>query len=71
MISRSDLPTSPLKILNRYFGHHTMWYLHYHTECANFLKSPIEYLPQMFRVTHPHLREVFLFANSFSTHQPA
>ena len=61
MISRTDLPISPLKILNRYFGHQTRWYLHSHTACANFLKSPTEYLPLMFRVTHPHLSEVFVF----------
>ena len=61
MISRTDLPTSPLRILKRYLGHQTRWYLHSHTACASLLKSLIEYLPLMFRVTHPHLREVLFF----------
>ncbi len=65
IISRADLPTSPCSILNRYLGHHTKWYLHSHTACANFLKLLNRYLLAMFRVTHPHLKEVFFFIKRF------
>ena len=51
IISRTDLPISPFSILNRYLGHHTTWYLHCHTACANFLNCFIEYLLQIFRVS--------------------
>jgi len=61
MISRTDIPTSPCKIRNRYFGHHTTWYLHSHTAWANLLKSRITYLLSMSRVTRPHLKGVFFF----------
>ncbi len=44
IMSRIERPTSPCKILNRYFGHQTTRYLHSHTACANFLKRFIEYL---------------------------
>ena len=44
MISLTDFSTAPFKILNRYLGHHTIWYLHCQIACANFLKSLIEYL---------------------------
>src|SRR5210317_2278868 len=43
-ISLTESCTPPLKILNRYFGHHTIWYLHCQIACANLLKSVIEYL---------------------------
>ena len=43
-ISSTDCCNAPFIILNRYFGHHIIWYLHCHTACANFLKSLIEYL---------------------------
>lgn len=66
IISRTDLPISPFKILNRYFGHHTMWYLHSHTAWDNLLKSPIEYLLSSSRVTHLYLTEVFFF-NKFKS----
>ena len=44
MISFTDFCTDPLRILNRYFGHQTIWYLHCQIACANLLKSLIEYL---------------------------
>jgi len=64
MISRTDFPTSPFKILKRYFGHQTIWYLHCQTACANLFKSFIEYLLLMFRVTNLHLNEVFFLCKS-------
>src|SRR5512136_966242 len=68
MISLMDRPTSPLRIRNRYFGHHTTWYLHSHTACANFLNRLIEYLLRMFRVpTTRILKEVFFFMNHSPT----
>jgi len=51
MISLIDFPTSPLSIRNRYFGHQTIWYLHCHTACDNFLNCFTEYLLLIFRVT--------------------
>jgi hypothetical protein len=60
-ISRTDLPTSPFNILNRYFGHHTIWYLHLHTACASLLKLFVEYLLLIFRATTLYLRDVFIF----------
>ena len=36
MISFTDFSTAPFKILNRYLGHHTIWYLQSQTACANF-----------------------------------
>ena len=44
IISQTDFLTAPFRILNRYFGHQTMWYLQSQIACANFLKSFIEYL---------------------------
>jgi|GEM_PF-6007588 len=66
IVSLVDFPISPLSTLNRYFGHHIKWYLHPQTECANFLKSLIEYLLFGFRVTHISLKfkEVFFFIKS-------
>ena len=61
IISRTDLPTSPFNILNRYFGHHTIWYLHLHTACASLLKLFVEYLLLIFRATTLYLRDVFIF----------
>jgi hypothetical protein len=66
MISHTRRPIVPGKIRNRYFGHHTTWYLHSHTACANFLNSLIEYLPLIFRVPNPNLKEVFVFRKSFT-----
>ncbi len=63
IISRTDLATSPFNILNLYFGHHTIWYLHSHTACANLLKSLIEYLLLIFRVTPYILRRYSFYAN--------
>jgi len=51
MISLIDFPTLPLSIRNRYFGHQTIWYLHCHTACDNFLNCFTEYLLLIFRVT--------------------
>jgi len=65
-MSRIDFPTSPCNILNRYFGHQTIWYLHCQTACANLLKSFTEYLLLMFRVTTRHLNEVFFFGKSLT-----
>jgi len=53
IISRTDLPTSPFNILNRYLGHYTIWHLHSHAACANLLKSFIKYVLLMFRFTTP------------------
>ena len=39
IISRTDLPTSPFKTVKRYFGHHTMWYLHFQTVCDELFSS--------------------------------
>ena len=64
IISRTDSPTSPFRILNRYFGHQTIWYLHCQMACANLLKSFIEYLLLMFRATTLHLNEVFFLCKS-------
>lgn len=61
MISRSDLPMSPFRIRNRYFGHHTIWYLHRHTACDNLLNCFVEYLLGNFRVT----TTLFLWGYSF------
>ena len=66
IISRTEFPTPPVKILNRYFGHHTICYLHSHTACANLLKCFTEYLLLKFRVTYPFLKEVFIFCKSLS-----
>jgi hypothetical protein len=69
MISLIEYPTSPLRIRNRYFGHHATWYLHSHTACANLLNRLIEYLLQMFRASTTFiLKEVFVFR---ITHAPA
>jgi hypothetical protein len=43
-ISATDSRNAPFMILNRYFGHQIIWYLHCQTACASFLKSLIEYL---------------------------
>ena len=43
-ISLTEFCTAPFRTLNRYFGHHTTWYLHCQIACANLLKSDIEYL---------------------------
>jgi hypothetical protein len=59
MISLTDFSTAPLRILNRYLGHHTIWYLHCQIACAHVLKLLIEYLLLIFRVTILHLEEVF------------
>jgi hypothetical protein len=67
-ISLVDFPISPLKIRNRYFGHHIKWYLHSQIACANFLKLLIEYLLLIFRVTHLKLKEVFDFYNLTLNH---
>jgi hypothetical protein len=53
----------PLRILNRYLGHHTIWYLHCQIACANLLNLLTEYLLLMFRATILHLNEVFFYAN--------
>jgi hypothetical protein len=66
MISRTVRPSCPLRIRNRYFGHHTTWYLHSHTACANFLNRLIEYLLLIFRVPNPNLKEVFVFRKSLT-----
>ena len=66
IISRADRPISPFNIWNLYFGHHTKWYLHSHTACANFLKLLIEYLLWISRVTHLKSKEVFYFTSSNS-----
>ena len=72
IISRTDVPTSPQSTRNRYFGHHNTWYLHSQTACASLLKSDTEYLLSMFRVTHPHPKEVFLYHTSKSlTYTPS
>ena len=66
MISRSDLPIAPFSIRNRYFGHHTIWYLHRHTACANLLNCFIEYLLWTYRVTTtPFLRRYSFFVNPY------
>ena len=64
MIARTDFATSPFNILNRYFGHHTTWYLQSHTTCDNFLNCFILSLLMMFRVTRSHLKEVFYLPQS-------
>jgi hypothetical protein len=51
MISRSDVPISPVKMLNVYVGHHTTWYFHCLMACSNFLNFLIEYLLLILRVT--------------------
>jgi hypothetical protein len=57
------LPTSPFKTAKRYFGHHTMWYLHSHTECANLLKSFITYLLLIIGSPSYILRRYFLLGS--------
>ena len=59
MISRIEFAISPFKILNRYFGHHTTWYLQSHTTCANLLNLLMFCLLVMLRVTNLHLKEAF------------
>ncbi len=68
IVSLVDFPISPFRIRNRYWGHHTKWYLHSQTACANFLKLLIEYLLLIFRVTHLKLKEVFDFFNLTLNH---
>jgi len=51
IISFTESATFPFSILKRYFGHQTMWYLHCHNACANFLYSLTEYLLLPSRVT--------------------
>jgi hypothetical protein len=70
IISRTDFRTDFVSILNRYFGHHTRWYLHSHTACANLLKSCIEYLLILFRVTARHLRRYSLLCKVKSLTYP-
>jgi hypothetical protein len=60
IISRADLPTSPVKILNLYFGHHTKWYLQSYTACANLLNLPIEYLLFLLESPIYYIKEVFI-----------
>ena len=68
MISRIDCPISPLRTLNRYFGHHTTWYLHCHTACDNFLNCFTEYLLLIFRVTTtPIVRRYSFLVNLYLT----
>ncbi len=59
IISRADLPASPVKILNLYFGHHTKWYLQSYIACANLLNLPIEYLLFASRAACLYIKEVF------------
>jgi hypothetical protein len=67
MISMTDFCTAPFKILNRYLGHHTIWYLHCHIACANLLKSLIGYLLLSFgSPTHILRRYSFWLYPSFS-----
>ena len=66
MISLTDFSTAPLRILNRYVGHHTIWYLHYQIACAHVLKLLIEYLLFMVRATILHLEEVFVLCKGKS-----
>jgi hypothetical protein len=70
IISRTESLSSPLRILKRYLGHQTMWHLHSHTACANFLKSCIEYLLILSRVTTWHLRRYSFFSNLYSPTYP-
>jgi hypothetical protein len=37
MMSLTDFSPAPLRILNLYLGHHTIWYLHCQIACANLL----------------------------------
>lgn len=68
IMSLTDLPTSPLNILNRYFGHHTTWYLHSHTACDNFLNCFTDYLLLIYRVTTtPILRRYSFYVNLYLT----
>jgi len=69
-ISRTDFRTAFVNILNRYFGHHTTWYLHSHTACANLLNSFIEYLLILFRVTARLLRRYSFLCNLKSLTYP-
>ena len=69
IISRADLSTFPLNILNPHFGDHTIRTLYSYTACANLLKSFIKCLLPMFRFSIPHLKEVFLFIKSLSNPQ--
>ena len=63
IMSLTDRPIWPFNILKRYFGHHTIWYLHSHTACDNLLKVFTEYLLLFFRVTTLTLKEVFFLVN--------
>jgi len=65
-ISPMDLPIPPFKSLNRYFGHHTIWYLHSQSACAHLLKSFIKYLLLTFRATVLYPKEVFAFMKSLT-----
>jgi hypothetical protein len=68
IVSLTDFPVSPFRIRNRYFGHHAKLYLHSRTACADFLKSLIECLILIFRVTRLKLEEVFDFYNLTLNH---
>ena len=67
MISFTDFSIAPLRILNRYVGHHTIWYVHCQIACAHLLNLLIEYLLLMVRVTIFHLEEVFFLCTGKST----
>jgi hypothetical protein len=64
IMSRMERPISPRKILNRYFGHQTTWYLHSHTACDNLLNRFTEYLLFTLRVPYPYLKGGIFFCNS-------
>lgn len=64
IISRMDFPISPFRILNRYLGYHTSWYMHCHTACDHFLNCFNEYLLLISMVTPTLiLRRRFLSVN--------
>ena len=67
IISLKLIPSAPLNTLNRYFGHHTTWYLHCHTACDNFLNRLIEYLLKTFRaIITLVFMEVFFLCKSLT-----
>ena len=66
IISLTDFFTALLRILNRYLGHHTIWYLHCQIASAHVLKLLIEYFLLMVRVTILHFEEVSILCKGTS-----
>ena len=63
-ISSSGFFIAPRRILNRYFWHQTICYLHSQIACPNLLKLLIEYLLLSFESPTYILRRYYLFVTT-------